>query len=274
MGGDRTGSYSIESTEASTSDHSTDANLWAQAYSDWSNERCLSGQHASQSAEALKVSFLPELLLHDAKSSSAEDVVASYTSYVGEFGRVMKNNFQKVDADRDGFVSEKELERAFADKSIPVQDRMLMTILYENLRGISDLSNDEWGRETSGATMDDLNRLDNLERETAIHYLTGRYGEEHFTELDADKSGFISRDELKKAIEKSGSKNAAPEDKAMLEVLLNRFDQVADSPGKGIAMKDLREYSSHVSDDVFDMVLALKVLTEVKLQKLKDEHPR
>ncbi|MFN8672062.1 MAG: C2 family cysteine protease [Candidatus Sericytochromatia bacterium] len=76
--------------------------------------------------------------------------------------------FEKIDTDKNGFISSRELLKKMNDPSIKGEDAAVVAMLVKEYGKIEDLSNDEIGFETSGVTKDDLKKLDNLKDDNEV----------------------------------------------------------------------------------------------------------
>lgn len=65
-------------------------------------------------------------------------------------------NFSKLDANGDGFLTRDELEKAAGDTSLKADEKQAVERMKERLSDIEEASNDEWGDENKGITKADL----------------------------------------------------------------------------------------------------------------------
>lgn len=66
------------------------------------------------------------------------------------------NNFRKVDADGNGFIEMREVERALQSSGISDQERAALQYMRDKHNDIEDSSNDEWFWENNGITRADI----------------------------------------------------------------------------------------------------------------------
>ncbi len=108
-------------------------------------------------------------------------------------------NFDKLDADKDGFITADEIDkytRANKDSLTP-QDIANLRALKEKVGKVEDQSNDEWGWENNGITRKDIDN--SKERIDAL-----AYGKDHFDKMDGNGDGFVTADEIDAYIKARG----------------------------------------------------------------------
>ena len=76
-----------------------------------------------------------------------------------EFKRVFEENFEYLDDDKDGFVSEQEIYRAMEDPNVTGESAQLVAALSLYRTQLEELSDDEWFDENSGVTIADVSEL-------------------------------------------------------------------------------------------------------------------
>jgi len=79
-----------------------------------------------------------------------------------DLARLFANNFDRLDSDGDGFVSEAEIDRAMASSKFKGVDALLVDVLKRHRRELQSLSNDEWGPETNGVSRADMKEFEAL----------------------------------------------------------------------------------------------------------------
>lgn len=67
-------------------------------------------------------------------------------------------NFSKLDADGDGFLTNSELEEALKDSSLKDNEKQAIERMKKQIANIEEASNDEWGDESKGITKEDLKK--------------------------------------------------------------------------------------------------------------------
>ncbi|HEY9870229.1 MAG TPA: C2 family cysteine protease [Candidatus Obscuribacterales bacterium] len=98
-----------------------------------------------QEEEKIKVDGVPDSKLQ------AEDVE-----------ELFDDNFTRLDKDKDGFVSEYEIDRAMKDSDYKGKDAQLVTLLKSKREELEELSNDENFDEDDGVTRKDIRELTKL----------------------------------------------------------------------------------------------------------------
>lgn len=108
--------------------------------------------------------------------------------------------FEKADADKDGFVNADELEKSKDNTDIKDGEAVVRDLLDKGLPIVQLLSNDEWGKEDSGATREDVGQAFKtwMDHTHAMDeaYRVGEYVPDNFGAWDVDKNGYLSKDEL------------------------------------------------------------------------------
>lgn len=121
---------------------------------------------------------------------------------------VAEKRFDEIDADKDGFLTKDELEKAKENQCLSADEREALDILAKHQQGMSELSNDEFGFENDGITKADLKAFDKYYDEYKQSSDMSYYGNTEFTKIDKDGDGFLSSDELDKAIAASDDKSS------------------------------------------------------------------
>lgn len=100
-------------------------------------------------------------------------------------------NFKQLDQDNNGYISIPDLDQAEQKKLFNGLDSKYVTALKANNRAISDLSDDEVFRETSGITLKDMNDLHLLSIGRSAGYKRAsevrEFGLSNFGKLDLDR---------------------------------------------------------------------------------------
>lgn len=180
-----------------------------------------------------------------------------------------KKMFDRIDSDRDGFLTDDELDMALRQPCLTPDDRKTIEILKKRLDSLEELSNDERGDEDDGITRDDLKEFGEVieTHKKAMGY--AKLAREKFDLIDRDQDGFIERDELEEA-HRNPHANLSKEDRALIEEMRREFSSIEDvsndewgPENDGITKDDLLDYgmekldsnewgvSSGISLDVF-----------------------
>ncbi len=138
---------------------------------------------------------------------------------VEETQKVM-NEFPKFDADEDGFLTKEELTKAMENEQDELTRRGLERLIA-NYDSTMARSNDEWGFENFGVTRDDLQSEHRAKQDWVDDALVRALEKRGISDLDADKNGMISREEVSTSIE-----NGNADDKLMLDYMLRKYDDI------------------------------------------------
>lgn len=109
---------------------------------------------------------------------AAEDTGAineAYHSHVSEPSAVVfstgnlqfQSIFRRVDANNDGFMSSTELNTAVHSSNFRGHDAALVAALYKKVSDVEEYSDDEWGDENDGITLNDLRTMESANDETS-----------------------------------------------------------------------------------------------------------
>ncbi len=79
-----------------------------------------------------------------------------------ELDKVFDNNFEKLDRNQDGFVSQREIDHAMKDPDYKGKDAQLLVVLKDKREDIEELSDDERFDEDDGVTRNDMKKLAEL----------------------------------------------------------------------------------------------------------------
>jgi Ca2+-binding EF-hand superfamily protein len=161
--------------------------------------------------------------------------------------------FDRIDANGDGFLSDKELATAVQNDQFKGKDAQVLAGLYRGREGLRNLSDDEFGRETTGVTRADIKAFDEQDKKnTEFRRQTTEVSDwltkkDRFKFVDEDKDGFMSQKEIEAALKND---HISETDRTNLEFLKKNYailvDSYDDEPGKdekGITQKDV-DYSS------------------------------
>ena len=77
-----------------------------------------------------------------------------------DFSSVARRVFSRIDTDKDGYLSEAEIDAAMVDRSFRGEDAAVVATLKELRAELEELADDEWGDENSGVTMKDLEQYE------------------------------------------------------------------------------------------------------------------
>lgn len=171
-----------------------------------------------------------------------------------EFLENAKNMFDRIDSDRDGFLTEEELDMALRQPCLTSDERKTIQILRKRLDSFEELSNDESGDEDDGITRDDLKEFGEVIRTHERAMAFEKFAKEKFDLVDKDRDGFIDRDELEEAYRNPNPK-LSKEDRAVLEEMRRDFSNLEDisndewgPENDGITKDDLRGYNMEKLD--------------------------
>ena len=135
--------------------------------------------------DAAGIAKLPSLSIRDAESAAVSARTEGKDAGVVD---VLRNNFDGLDMDSDGFVSVKEMTRVETSKlwsrELTVQEKSALEVAKKDFRQIAEGSNDEVGFENNGITRDDLKNyseasafnLANLPKEPGDHLYKMKVG--------------------------------------------------------------------------------------------------
>ncbi len=189
------------------------------------------------------------------------------------FGKA--ENFNKVDSNRDGYMSDAEIKTAMKGRALSGQERDLLTYMLSNRKEISKASNDEklWeskihkkdvaafsaknqlpGMPESLATSNYYSRpaLERLDTKF-VPDLIVQFGNAYLKSLDLDNNGYVTRKEIERFSTLGWNKGLDPGvEKAMRELdhsleLVQRShkDEFGYKDTKGVTQKDLETYRDH-----------------------------
>jgi len=155
-------------------------------------------------------------------------------------------NFDKLDKDRDNFLTKDELQSAAADPNSPANLQLALEAFAPAVKRVQAISNDEFGRDNDGVTKRDLKLLNqDLPRYKEIlgtiedlrpgqdvtsKRVFGALLNSRFDKIDDDKDGTLSRLE----IEHYGNRlDVTDSERTIAGVLLDHFDEFAGITNEG-----------------------------------------
>lgn len=160
-----------------------------------------------------------------------------------------KKMYDRIDSDRDGFLTDAELEMALRQPCLTADDRKTIEILRKRLDSLEELSNDERGDEDDGITRDDLQEFGEVIRTHKRAMAYEKLAKEKFDVIDKDRDGFIDRGELEEAY-LSNNPVLSREDRATIEEMRREFSSIEDvsndewgPENDGITKDDLKGYN-------------------------------
>lgn len=161
-------------------------------------------------AEAAQ-SFLPEICfdMTPAKKESPESAQECTTrTTTDEFIDLSNDNFDLIDTDEDGFMSENEIDAAVQNSKFSGRDARFVAALKEHQEELEELNDDETGDENDGISRSDIAQFDALQKqmgEERNDFAHARdYAKKNFSALDADSDGHVTEDELDATLEAGG----------------------------------------------------------------------
>jgi polyhydroxybutyrate depolymerase len=191
-------------------------------------------------------------------------------------------NFSALDLDSDGYIGASELDRITGSRLLCAAtnplEKGLLRYMRKHVNEIAKLSNDQWGWETkiSPADLKQFAQRSKMRAFSNEHLLAADFsneqktikdpskqflpnlildfGKEHFTTLDFNNDGFISRLEIRKLLEsQKWAKALGPSVTHALRQADIKYEQIERShrdelwykDTKGITRKDLEKYAEH-----------------------------
>jgi len=116
-----------------------------------------------------------------------------------EFNRVAGEAFVEVDTDKNGYLSTGELDTAHTDGASPLT-RQVLSAISDNLGSIQELHDDEMFLEWSGASLNDLEQLIDVEEQykefVEKSAIARDYLDKDFSVADADGNGKLTLPEV------------------------------------------------------------------------------
>jgi polyhydroxybutyrate depolymerase len=214
-----------------------------------------------------------DLSAHDKASTAQLRKSGTARSIEAVFGN--PEIFNRIDRDKDGYLSEKEIKTAIASPATSVRERDLLQFMKDNRSEIAKISNDErlWESKISRKDISGFAAKNGVNSGTlkpgpasnyyslpAVERLNGNrfgsdvmvdFGKKNLKALDVDNSGYLTRPELERLLNSPrwGQKLDVNERKAMEEMsksleLIQRShkDELWYKDRKGVTEKDLDAY--------------------------------
>ncbi|MGD9680473.1 MAG: hypothetical protein AB7W16_04750 [Candidatus Obscuribacterales bacterium] len=113
------------------------------------------------------------------------------------------DTFDLMDGDKDGYVDKDEIasfEKRFA-RTIDRDEQKMLDVYKANIDGWQTLSNDEWGRERSGVSREDLWAVRKEEQARSTAADVRRVIARHFDAMDSNHDGVLEPDEIRQFAE-------------------------------------------------------------------------
>ncbi len=123
-----------------------------------------------------------------------------------------EKNFDKLDGDKDGYITGDEIEEYVSKNqgSVSPEDLAKLRALKAKVGDVEELSNDEFGDENDGITRKDIAM--SKERIDAL-----AYGKENFDKLDGNGDGYVTSEDIDAYVKARG--DVSPEEMKKLEYL-------------------------------------------------------
>lgn len=188
----------------------------------------------------------------DAREQSAKPTSPTQFSYLmpTDLQGLFEKHFARLDADDNGYVSKDEVDKAFQDTSLKGKDAQMIFALKRYHAELQTQSHDELGYDNDGITRADMAAFDQNTRaaraESALTSDVSAAGLHYFKQLDSDKDGYLTRDEIQKGLAE-GKVDKKTRD--AVESMLDRFDVISQRndddylPDSSITAKDLSSYA-------------------------------
>lgn len=185
------------------------------------------------------------------KSLNGKQKLYQSPGTLDKFKDVSNHLFKGIDTDQNGYLSGAELGKAIGDKKYSGHEAQVIAALHKKRQEIADLSNDEYGKETSGVSKADLDEFDKLEqnKEKIAHAKKWLEKNDNFNKIDKDRNGFLSSGEIAESMNWRDKDNFAT-----LHFLFDHYqwaeDQNDDEIGvenNGITKKDLAAFSDKIA---------------------------
>jgi hypothetical protein len=156
-----------------------------------------------------------------------------------------QDQFELLDMDGNRFIKDDEIrayEENFKGNMTPRMKGHLDS-LRSNYDSTMALSNDEWGIENDGITLNDLKVLEDREDGAIAHEHIKEFAAKHFDETDTDGNGRITADEIKAYEQTNRFKMEHPvHDRDALKIIghLSEDRNYARATGNYLGMTDYR----------------------------------
>ncbi|PIQ27098.1 hypothetical protein COW36_14465 [bacterium (Candidatus Blackallbacteria) CG17_big_fil_post_rev_8_21_14_2_50_48_46] len=175
----------------------------------------------------------------------------------------LRQHFQALDSDKDGWLSEQELQSALRSTQYNDAQKALLNRVLVNLSDLEEYSNDEWGDENDGVTLKDLEvflaESKNPENESVTQSLTGWVSSAngnsarayqlfsmHMHLLDSDHDGFVTREDLRLASQNSRFSSAERAWFAYLSEQVGEIEELSNDEwgdeNDGITLHDMEAF--------------------------------
>lgn len=167
-----------------------------------------------------------------------------------EFSEAALKLFDRLNTDKDDFLSDKELAAALEDPQHKREDAQVVAALYFYRSRLADGADDGSG----GVTKADLKSFDSLERRVTQDLADSWYVENlgydkaSFRALDRSNKGYLTRDDLEKAVTNG---NLSETQRKVAEIVLRNYsimpgasDDYTLGEWRGITPKDLQNFSN------------------------------
>lgn len=226
-----------------------------------------------------------DLTEYEKKSAEADSTAVSAKKLVDTFGD--RASFNRIDANRDGFLSEQEVKDAQAGKrgSFNDEERQLLNFMRDNRTPIAKSVNDQRLFETR-ISLADINAFarnnkvaelptslasakDYSERKVNIAPKSGMhlpdlvldFGKEHFAALDHNGDGKINRAEVQKLSSPFWRRGMSEDNMRAMSALDNKLEYIQRShrdeywykDRKGVTTKDLEAYAKFEAQNRKDL---------------------
>ncbi|MBY0357164.1 MAG: hypothetical protein K2W82_04110 [Candidatus Obscuribacterales bacterium] len=181
---------------------------------------------------------VPPLTLVDAGADKNEQ--KSTEEKVADYSRGATKLFSRIDSDNDGFLSDKELGRAIESKDYTREEGGIIAATYEQRKRLANLSNDEWGSETSGISRKDFAEFEKVQGEQLAlrKQVTDarEWSKANFTKADINGDGLLSEEELAAAAKQD---NLSANDRNGIDFLKNDFEKIKKENPQGLTKEEI-----------------------------------
>ncbi len=159
--------------------------------------------------------------------------------------QVLQRRFSEIDKDGNNKVNRKEIEKYLSDhaKDLSAEEVRALDMMARNESKIRTLVDDEKGPENSGMSRKDLQKLDEVQKVGSAMLNQGM-----FNGLDESRNGFLSKEEITKALT---TRRLSPQERVTLEFLKDNLkilqtgvDDERGPENNGVSQADLRYFAS------------------------------
>lgn len=155
---------------------------------------------AAASAQELTEAALPQLSIEELPVCHGPVCVGEhrYVTLTSN-ARYALDTFELMDGNKNGYVNEDEIasfEKRFA-RTIDPEEQRILDVYKANIDGWQTLSNDEWGRERSGVSKEDLWAVRKNEQARSTAEDVRRVIARHFDEMDSNHDGVLKPEEIR-----------------------------------------------------------------------------